>query len=290
MKNEVTEPKESLTLPERPLTADGWTGCLPSHLYNRHVFHTWGINFGTLLCWLSRSPVISADASPCAHLRPGEGKRTGERLMVVFAVRQITPDSACRGVGRARSSLCTSDASQGRAEEVNRSFTRCKLRATFGDNPRTIEPMWPRVLCTTWSMHQPHLGKTHIDMGVICITQVSGPHSNTHRQARTRTCAHVGMLEQRQTHAWMHTHARVNEKLSAHMVLCQKYVCAFLCDPLCLSLLNVFDSESLITREYAVYCDKILLYRSWGVQCYANWNENISLKQISNSSFLLKAR
>lgn len=74
-------------------------------LGNHHVLHTSANRWQYL--WravrrLSRLLVIGADASPG---RPAEARAEGrgrKRLMVVFAVGQITPDSACRGVARAR--------------------------------------------------------------------------------------------------------------------------------------------------------------------------------------------
>lgn len=135
-----------------------------------------------------------------------------ERLMAVSLVRQITPDSACRGLVLLTPPPLRLRCIEGCAEEVNRSFSQCKFRATFRVDPRTIEPTWPWALCTTWSMHQPHLGKTHTGMRVICLAQV------------LLICTHLHTLEHvlRDTHMAKGRHTcrdtGVNEMLSIHLV------------------------------------------------------------------------
>lgn len=129
--------------------------------------------------------------------------RRQERLMAVSPVRQITPDSACRGWVEHTPPPCLRCV-DGCAEEVKRSFTRCKFQATFGEDPWTIEPTWPQALCATWSVRQTHLGKSHTCARVICLTQVHHVSRRTHTHTH-----HAWTRAPKCTHAWVRTHTQV---------------------------------------------------------------------------------
>lgn len=90
-----------------------------------------------------------------------------------------------------------------------------QLRATFRGDPRTVVVMWPRALCTTWSMHQRHLGEIHTGMGVICLTHVHhvsqcAQSTNGWTAAQRDRCTAENTLKHRCT--------SVNEMRSAHTV------------------------------------------------------------------------
>lgn len=158
---------------------------------------TWQ-HFGMLDC-LSCPYVVSADVLPWADLILGKGKWTGE---IDGGVPSQTDNAwfCLQGVGLAHSSSCASDAWMAVLRRWTIPSLNANSGATFRDDPRTIEPMWPRALCTTWSMHQPHLGEIHTGMRVICLTQVH------HVSRCTQTSEHTHIQ-----HAWTHaqrcTHA-----------------------------------------------------------------------------------
>lgn len=110
--------------------------------------------------------------------------------MAVSPVRQITPDSACRGLVQHTPPL-QPKCIEGCAEEVNRSFTQCKFRATFRDNPRTIEPMWPpstlhhMIHASGTPGRNPHRHGGHLfNTGASCIST----HTRLKARPETHTC------------------------------------------------------------------------------------------------------
>lgn len=113
---------------------------------------------------LSRLLVIGANASPPLPVGgPGRGTGTGE---IDGSVCSRTDNTWFRLQGSCSSAIPSHTpppVPQMLQEAVLRGrwtvpLAPCKWRATFGDNPWTIEPTQPRVLCTTWSTRQPHLG------------------------------------------------------------------------------------------------------------------------------------
>lgn len=182
----------------------------------RFSFHTSGTwrSFGTLGC-LSCLHVVGADVLPCADLILGKGKWTGEIDGVVL--RQTDNTWFClQGVALAHSSPATRA-----SKAAPRRWTVPSLNANSGPHSETIpgrlSRCGPRALCTTWSMHQAHLGETHTGVGVICLTQVH--HVSQHTLTRTHTPESRLGVSHTHGRTCSRSYTRVNEMLSVHLVL-----------------------------------------------------------------------
>lgn len=192
-----------------------------------------------------------------------------ERLMAVSPVRQITPDSACRGWS---STLlpCNSDV----LKTVLRRWTIPSLNANSGPHSETIpgrlSQCGPRALCTTWSMHQAHLGETHTGMGVICLTQV-------HLVSQHITHAHTLESTLRASHmsecTCTYRYTSVNAMLFVHMSILEKCPLynRFSYDQMLLSCLTFLFWGVLINFQ--------IIFQKWLIEetLFLNALENITL-------------